>query len=103
MFADRLPIDLLLLCGVFGNISDRDIEATVRALPAVLRPSGTLISTRSRRSPDVTPAVRSWLDRAGLRERQFVAPDGTLWSVGIHDLVTAAAVPLPEQQFTFEV
>jgi hypothetical protein len=66
-------------------------------------------SALSQRLRVVQGAVVSWLDghvgpahRAGLRERQFVAPDGTLWSVGIHDLVTAAAAPLPEQLFTFE-
>ncbi|MHB8341007.1 MAG: class I SAM-dependent methyltransferase, partial [Mycobacteriales bacterium] len=26
MFADCLPVDLLLLCGIFGNVSDDDIE-----------------------------------------------------------------------------
>lgn len=100
-FADRLPVDLLLLCGVFGNISDRDIEVTVGALPRMVRAGGSVIWTRSRRSPDVTPAIRSWFDRAGFRERAFVAPDGYLWSVGAHDLVTSPAAQLPEHLFTF--
>jgi hypothetical protein len=102
-FADRLPVDLLLLCGVLGNISDRDIESTIGALPAMVRTAGRVIWTRSRRSPDVTPAIRSWLDTAGFRERAFVAPDGYLWSVGVHDLVTLAAVQLPDRLFTFEM
>ena len=35
-FADELPVDLLLLCGIFGNISEADIRATVSAVPAML-------------------------------------------------------------------
>jgi predicted O-methyltransferase YrrM len=102
-FVDRLPTGLLLLCGVFGNVSDADIERTVGAIPAMVRPGGTVIWTRSRRSPDITPAIRSWLDRAGFQERAFVAPEGVLWSVGVHDLVTPTAVDLPERLFTFKV
>ena len=33
-FADVLPADVLLLCGIFGNVSDRDIRRTVQAAPA---------------------------------------------------------------------
>jgi predicted O-methyltransferase YrrM len=102
-FVDRLPTGLLLLCGVFGNVSDADIERTVGAIPAMVRPGGTVIWTRSRRSPDITPAIRSWLDRAGFQERALVAPEGVLWSVGVHDLVTPTAVDLPERLFTFKV
>ena len=28
-FADALPVDLLLLCGIFGNVADEDIRRTV--------------------------------------------------------------------------
>ena len=33
-FADALPADVLLLCGIFGNVNDRDIRRTVQAAPA---------------------------------------------------------------------
>jgi len=36
-FADALPADVLLLCGIFGNISDHDIERTAQAAPALCR------------------------------------------------------------------
>jgi hypothetical protein len=32
--AAALPADVLLLCGIFGNVSDDDIGRTVRALPS---------------------------------------------------------------------
>jgi hypothetical protein len=59
-FADALPADVLLLCGIFGNVSDRDIERTVRAAPALCRTGATVIWTRHRRPPDLTPQVRAW-------------------------------------------
>jgi hypothetical protein len=104
-FADRLPVELLLVCGVFGNISDADIERTIGALPAIVALGGAVIWTRSRRSPDMTPAIRALLDRAGFRERAFVAPEGLLWSVGLHERVKATPMPvaLPDRLFTFQV
>ena len=43
-FADVLPADVLL-CGIFGNVSDRDIRRTVRAAPALCRAGATVIWT----------------------------------------------------------
>ena len=45
-YADVLPVDLLLLCGIFGNISVEDIERTVAAVPMMLADGGTVIWTR---------------------------------------------------------
>ena len=37
-FADVLPADVLLLCGIFGNVSDHDIRRTVQtARPCAVR------------------------------------------------------------------
>jgi len=60
-FADALPACVLLLCGIFGNVSDRDIQRTVEAAPTLCRPGATVIWTRHRRPPDVTPGHR-WLE-----------------------------------------
>jgi hypothetical protein len=30
-------VDLLMLCGIFGNVSEQDIKATVSATPGLLR------------------------------------------------------------------
>lgn len=55
-FADALPAGILLLCGIFGNVSDADIERTAAAAPALCAPGATVIWTRHRRSPDLTPS-----------------------------------------------
>jgi hypothetical protein len=84
-----VPADLLLVCGVFGNISAIDIERTVRALPSMASPMATIIWTRHRRPPDRTPEIRGWFEDAGFRELSFDAPKEYEWSVGVHQLVRA--------------
>jgi hypothetical protein len=70
-FADALPADVLLLCGIFGNVSDADIESTARAAPALCRAGATVIWTRHRREPDATPRIRAWFTAAGFDEVAF--------------------------------
>jgi hypothetical protein len=84
-FADALPADVLLLCGIFGNVSDADIHRTATAAAAMCKASGTVIWTRHRREPDLTPAVRSWFADAGFDEIAFeAAATETLTGVGVH-------------------
>lgn len=89
VYRGLLPADLVLACGVFGNISDDDVRTTVEALPGLCSPGGTVIWTRSRRAPDLTPQIRGWFAGAGFEEVAFHAPAGVLFSVGVHRLVGA--------------
>jgi len=43
-----------------------------------------VIWTRTRRPPDLTPAVRGWLRDAGFAEKAFAAPADVLFAVGVH-------------------
>lgn len=101
-YAGAVPADLVLFCGVFGNISAEDIEATVRALPQLCAPGATVIWTRGRREPDLRPAIRGWFGESGFEEVSFDAPEDVFWSVGAHRL-TGTPQPLVEGQrlFTF--
>ncbi len=81
-YLDTTPADLVLMCGVFGNLTDTDVRRLVGFLPALCRPGGTLIWTRSRRAPDLTPAIRGWLADTGFTELSFTAPAQVLGSVG---------------------
>ncbi|MET7951724.1 SAM-dependent methyltransferase [Micromonospora sp. NPDC005324] len=85
-YAGAVPADLVLMVGVFGNISDADVERTVAALPQLCAESATVIWTRARRDPDLTPALRDWLRDAGFVEHAFHAPDDAQFSVGVHRL-----------------
>ena len=60
VYADLPPADLVLLCGVLGNISDADVEHTIAMLPALCAPDARVIWTRTRRPPDLTGGVRTW-------------------------------------------
>jgi hypothetical protein len=72
------------MAGVFGNISDIDVRGTISALPELCAAGATVIWTRTRRAPDLTPAVRGWLAAAGFVEQAFHAPADALFSVGVH-------------------
>lgn len=102
-FADTLPADVLLLCGIFGNISDDDIRFTVEAAPAMCRPGGTAIWTRHRRRPDLTPQIRAWFAASGFEELAFdVLDTDRLMSVGANRLRRPATAGLPDRPlFTF--
>lgn len=102
-YADALPADVLLLCGIFGNISEADIHRTVASAASMCAPGGTVLWTRHRREPDLTPMVRSWFDAAGFTEVAFYAPPtGTLTGVGVNRLGQRHDGQLPaERLFTF--
>ncbi|WP_230860392.1 hypothetical protein [Actinoplanes aureus] len=79
-----VPADLVVMAGVLGNISDTDAHTTIRTLPQLRAPAATVIWTRTRRAPDLTPSVRRWLTDAGFSEQAFTAPDDVLFSVDDH-------------------
>jgi putative methyltransferase len=90
-YAHHVPAELVLVCGVFGNVSDTDIARTVAALPGFCRPGAEVIWTRHRRPPDATPAIRAAFAAAGFEEVAFEAPDGYVLTVGRERLRTDAA------------
>src|SRR5262245_20309133 len=49
-----VPANLVLVCGVFGNISDRAVARTIAYLPRLCAPGATAIWTRHRKPPDLT-------------------------------------------------
>jgi hypothetical protein len=103
-FADALPASVLLLCGIFGNVSDGDIQRTVEAAPTLCRPGATVIWTRHRRPPDLTPRVRGWFAASGFEEIAFDAlATDALTGVGVNRLrrTTPAATPPDGPLFTF--
>src|SRR4051812_16294372 len=77
VYGDAVPADLVLLCGIFGNVSDADVRATVEASPQLCAPGAEVIWTRHRNDPDLTPSIRGWFAGAGFEEVTFVAPERT--------------------------
>jgi hypothetical protein len=91
-YAGAVPADLVLACGVFGNITDADVRGTIANLPKLCGVGGTVIWTRHTNAPDLTPSIRNWLAANGFTELGFDTRPGHPFSVGTHRLV---GPPLP--------
>lgn len=101
-YAAVVPVHLALVCGVLGNMTDDDVERTVRLLPTLVAQGGRVVWTRHTGEPDLTPSVRRWLAAAGFRELAFDTEPGYRYSVGTHVLAGVAQPFRPEARlFTF--
>ncbi len=102
-FTDAVPADVLMLCGIFGNVSEADIERTVATAPAFCSPGATVIWTRHLRPPDLSPRIRVWFAAAGFEEVAFGTPESAPRAgVGVARLRGPAGAAVPEGPlFTF--
>ena len=96
-----VPADLVLVCGLFGNISDDDVERTVGFCAALCATGGTVVWTRHRDAPDLVPAICGWFEERGFDRRWLSGPDAG-FGVGVHRY-TGEPRPLPSatSMFTF--
>ncbi|NEB03844.1 SAM-dependent methyltransferase [Streptomyces sp. SID13726] len=99
-YAGLVPADLVLLCGVFGNITDRDIERTVDACRQLCRTGGRVIWTRHRNAPDRVPMICEWFERRGFT-REWLTDADQVQSVGVHRF-EGCPVPLRPGARVFE-
>jgi hypothetical protein len=100
-YAADVPADIVLVCGVFGNISPAGITRTIQAMRGFCAPGGHVVWTRHRRPPDLTPTVRADFAAAGFTEVGYEAPEGMILAVGHHRLDGATA-PFDPGQRLFE-
>jgi hypothetical protein len=84
-YADAVPADILLLCGLFGNISDGDIRHTIEQSAALTKQGGTVIWTRHRRPPDLVPQIDTWFAERGF-DTEWISAPGLDFGVGAHRL-----------------
>lgn len=99
-YAGVPPADIVLACGVFGNITDADVRSTIRTLPQLLAANGSVIWTRGDRlrgdptDHDGDPAdmVRRDFAEHGFVEEAFVRPDDASFRVGVHRIT---GIPQP--------
>lgn len=96
------PADLVLACGVFGNITGQDIRRTIGYCAALCAPGGATVWTRNRNEPDLFPQVCDWFADEGF-ELEFVTEPGD-FGVGVHRRRVDAqprSLPPGETMFTF--
>lgn len=96
------PAELVLACGVFGNITKDDVRRTIGYCAALCAPGGTTVWTRHRKAPDLVPQICDWFADHGF-ELEFVTEPGN-FGVGVHrrraDAQPQALEP-GETMFTF--
>ena len=104
-YVELTPAEVVLACGVFGNISDADVRRTIGALPGLLRPGGRVIWTRGRGADglDASQPIRQLFAERGFTELDFTAPADAPFRVGLCrlDRLPAAITELPTELFRF--
>ncbi len=98
-YAGAVPADVVLVCGVFGNLSASDIDSTIEQLAQLCAPGATVIWTRHRRPPDLVPQIRETFERAGFAEVAFA--EAPPFGVGTNRL-TVTPTPLQPGVKMFE-
>lgn len=100
-YRHAVPADLVLACGVFGNLTEADVAATIDYLPALCLPGGSVVWTRHRSVPDVVPDICGWLADHGFRQ-QWLSDAAERHGVGRHLFAgTGEPVPAGRRMFTF--
>jgi hypothetical protein len=91
-YAGAVPADLVLACGLFGNMVDADIEATIRFLPRLCARGAWVVWTRAPDTATILPRIDGWFRAAGFAPLPAVVPGDRSFGVGAARLV---ADPLP--------
>jgi hypothetical protein len=101
-----VPADLVLLVGIFGNISATDLRRTVAASAQLCAPGARLIWSRGRDAElgDRNDEVRAWFDAAGFVELAYSTLDHDGYpAVGVVRYEGPVSTLLPGQRwFSFE-
>ena len=81
-YVGAAPADVILACGIFGNITDEAVERTIRFLPALCAPDAWVIWTRAPRGDDILERIDGWLVDAGFESRAVVVGTGEIFGAG---------------------
>jgi hypothetical protein len=73
IYQEAVPADVVLACGIFGNITDADLENTVRHLSMLCRTGSAVIWTRHWQEPVVIERIREWFKESGFEDLGFDA------------------------------
>jgi hypothetical protein len=101
-YADLVPAGLVLACGLFGNLANAAIEATIGYCTQLCAVGGTVIWTRGRDAggaPDLVPQVCAWFEERGF-DRRWVSDPQVRYAVGVH-VFTGPSAPLAKDAVMF--
>ena len=87
-YAGMVPADLVLWCGVFGNLGDEDVRATIRTTRQLAAPGAHVVWTRGtcrgRDEVEPTDAIGAWFTDAEFELVSLDKPADTTYRVGVH-------------------
>lgn len=99
-YAPYIPADIVLACGIFGNISDIDIEGTVGHLSMLCRDHAAVIWTRHWNQPEIIESIESWFSQSGFLNLSFDALENESKSgIGVAKLAGPPATFAPGYRF----
>jgi len=75
-YAGAVPAQIVLLVGIFGNISDDDLERLLAFAPQLCAPGATLLWSRGLDGSDRNDQVRARLADAGFTELDYATSGG---------------------------
>ena len=101
-FRDVVPVDVLLLCGIFGNVEPASVRHIVDVVPSMVNQGGYVIWTRGGSEPDWRPVIREWFESAGIEELAFEGAPAT-YGVGLNRVIANRPLSscLEERLFSF--
>jgi hypothetical protein len=98
-YAALVPADIVLACGLFGNMTDTHVEATIGYCAQLCALGGTVIWTRARWAPDLVPQVCAWFEERDF-EQVWLSGPGYRQCTGAHRR-TAPPIPLDQDAVMF--
>ena len=100
-YAGLVPADLVLACGLFGNMTDAHVKQMIGYCAQLCAEGGTVIWTRARWEPDLVPGICAWFEQRDFERVSLTSAD-YVQCVGAH---RRAARPEPLEpdavMFTF--
>ena len=100
-YAGAVPAQLVLACGIFGNVTAADVARTIGSCHSSRPSTAPLSGARHRREPDLVPAMADWFAEQGFAP-VWLPDKAAGFGVGVHRF-TGTPVPLRrgERMFAF--
>jgi len=95
VWADAVPAQVVLACGVFGNLERSQVEQCIAMLPVACDRGASLLWTRGRGPEDPGPDLDRWLRTSGFEPVARVAPERARYRVGVDTYVGPRREPVP--------
>lgn len=83
VYRGMVPADIVMVCGVFGNITEADIASTIHTCTQLCANGATVVWTRGRQHRDVVPQICDWFTAEHFDLVWLSQPD-VQFGVGVH-------------------